>query len=190
MTIAGSQFEEDARLVSRVASGDRVAYAALVRLYAPRFVAVAVRLMGDQALAEDMVQDAFIKLWTKAGDFDPLKARFTTWFHRILVNRCLDEKRKRRPDQLDEGYDAPSDQLGADDVLAEGDRTARLKAALAELPERQAAAMVLTYLEGHSNQDAAVILDIGVKALESLLVRARRTLKQVLADDKAELLSN
>ena len=172
--------DDDADLVSRVAQGDRTAYAVLVRVYAPRFLAVASRIMGDRAQAEDMVQDAFIKLWTKAGDFDPSKARFTTWFHRILVNRCLDEKRKRRPDQLAEGFDMPSHEKTAEERVADGHRARAIQQALLTLPVRQATAIVLTYTEGYSNQTAADMMGVGVKALESLLVRGRKTLKDQL----------
>lgn len=177
----------DEALMARIGSGDRTAYAVLVRRYSLRYRALAYRFMGDMEQAEDIVQEAFIKLWTHAASFDADRARFTTWFHRIVVNRCLDEKRRVRPVALPEGYDAEDPSAGAEAQLAESDDQASIKAALADLPERQRTAVTLSYFDDMSNQEAADVMELKLKAYESLLVRARANMRQRLTADKDRL---
>ncbi|MCJ9429901.1 sigma-70 family RNA polymerase sigma factor [Kordiimonas marina] len=177
----------DEALVRRVAEGDRTAYAMLVRRHGLRFRALAYRMLGAVDLAEDAVQDSFVKLWTHAARFDPEKARFTTWFHRIVVNRCLDEKRKVTPVALPEGYDAPDPAAGAEAELADQGDQATVRAALQALPDRQRMAVALSYFDGLSNKEAAEVMDLKMKAFESLLVRARTNLKQQLMAEKDRL---
>ena len=180
---------DDETLVSRVASGDRTAYAALVHRHGLRYRALACRFVSDVALAEDLVQDAFVKLWTHADRFDADKAKFTTWFHRIVVNRCLDEKRKRRPEPLPEGFDLPDSTPSVEARMAADDNSGDLARALAALPERQRTAVTLSYLDGLSNKQAAEVLDMNIKAFESLLVRARAKLRAELAGKAPQLFS-
>lgn len=180
---------DDETLVACVAAADRGAYAVLVHRHASRYRALAFRMMGDMAMAEDIVQEAFVKLWTHASRFDAGKARFTTWFHRIVVNRCLDEKRKRRVDPLPEGYDAADDAATVEETMAEGGASQSLKVAVGMLPERQKVAVTLCYFDGLSNQDAADVMELNIKAFESLLVRARAKLRDLLAGEKQDLFS-
>jgi len=179
----------DEELVTRVAKGDKKAFCLLAGRHGNRFRAVAYRFVGDIALAEDLVQEAFIKLWTHAARFDSDKAKFTTWFHRIVVNRCLDEKRKRKPEALPEGYDAPDISAGADAKIESDAVNARLKTALDGLSGRQRTAVTLSYFNGLSNQEAADVMELKIKAYESLLVRSRANMRKMLMTDKADLLS-
>ena len=148
-----------------------------------------MRTCKDQALAEEMVQEAFVKLWTRPAAFNAKKARFTTWFHRVVVNRCLDELRKKKPDALPEDFDAADDRPGADADMESKSSKAVLMAALNRLSDRQKSALSLSYLDGYSNLEAAEIMELNLKAYESLLVRARAKMREELKADKADLLS-
>lgn len=180
---------KDEELVTRISGGDKHAFRALAQRHGGRFRALAYRFTDDMALAEDIVQETFVKLWTHAGRFDGAKAKFTTWFHRIVVNRCLDEKRKRRLEILPEGYDEPDGSPLADKKLETDSTTARLHAALKGLSERQRTAVTLSYLNGLSNQEAADAMELNIKAYESLLVRSRAKMRQMLMTEKSDLLA-
>ncbi|WP_308910994.1 sigma-70 family RNA polymerase sigma factor [Pseudokordiimonas caeni] len=172
----------DDRLIAEVAAGSPAAYAVLVDRWAVKCRALAFRMTRDMALAEDMVQDVFVKVWTRAGQFDAGKAKFGTWLYRMVVNRCLDEARRRKPDALPEDYDAPDDAMNAEDLMADASERQRIRDAVATLPERQQTAVVLTYFEELTNQEAADVMEIHVKAFESLLVRARKSLKALMEE--------
>lgn len=165
----------------RVAAGDRAAFRQLMECHQRPIGTYAQRMLGDRALAEDVVQETFLRLWSRAGRFRPESARLTTWLHNIAHNLCIDRHRAAArlafTDQPPESAapDAdPEAQRGADEA-GEG-----VRRALAALPERQRSALLLCHYQGLSNRDAAQILDVSVDALESLLARARRTLKKQL----------
>ncbi len=179
---------DDAGLMARIADGDAQAFDRLVERHASRSLALAERLLGDRAEAEDMVQEALTKVWLEPSKFAPARARFSTWFYRVVTNRCLDQRRRRRPEGLPENFDAADPAPGAETQLAAADRRRLTAAAIDALPERQRTAVTLCYLHGLSNAEAAQILDMKVKALESLLVRARTKLKQQLAPVRAALM--
>jgi RNA polymerase sigma-70 factor (ECF subfamily) len=179
--------ESDAALTARAAAGDGLAYAALVKRHLPRVFAVTRRMLGNEAAAEDAAQEALLRLWTHAGSYDPSKALLSTWLTRIATNLCLDRLRKRQEEQWDDSYDAP---LPADQEKAIGDRQLadRVDAALRALPERQRLALVLCHYEDLSMAEAASAMETSVEAVESLLSRARRRLKQLLASEWRSLL--
>ncbi len=180
---------DDETLVTHVAAADRGAYAVLVHRHGLRYRALAYRMMGDMAQAEDLVQEAFVKLWTHADRFDAKKAKFTTWFHRIVVNRCLDEKRKRTPDPLPEGFDQQDEADNAEETMVTESANRAMRAAVSNLPERQRVAVTLSYFDGLSNIEAAEVMDLKLKAYESLLVRARAKLRDELEGSKSGLLA-
>jgi len=180
---------DDETLVTHVAAADRGAYAVLVHRHGLRYRALAYRMLGDMALAEDLVQEAFVKLWTHADRFDAKKAKFTTWFHRIVVNRCLDEKRKRTPDPLPEGFDQQDEADNAEDIMVTDGANNVLRNAVSNLPERQRVAVTLSYFDGLSNIEAAEVMDLKLKAYESLLMRARAKLRDELEGSKNGLLA-
>ena len=179
----------DEVLVSLISEGDKKAFAVIARRHGGRFRALAFRFVGDMALAEDLVQEAFVKLWTHADRFNSSKAKFTTWFHRIIVNRCLDEKRKRTLDALPDGFDQPDDTPRADVQIGNNAAAARLNVVLKKLSERQRIAVTLSYLEELSNQEAAEVMGLKLKAFESLLLRSRANMRKMLIADKTDLLS-
>jgi len=168
----------DEALVARVAMEDATAFAELVRRHADRYIAMAERMLGERTEAEDALQDAFSRLWMHAGRFDPAAARFTTWFYRVVANACTDRLRRRgRTRPLPENWDMPDGAPGAEAGLAKAQAAMAVRRALDRLPARQRLAIILCYYEGVTNKEAAVVLGVSVKALESLLVRARRRLR-------------
>jgi len=179
----------DEELVALVSTGDKEAFRVLARRHGGRFRALAYRFTADMALAEDLVQEAFVKLWTGANRFDATRAKFTTWFHRIVINKCLDQKRKRTFTALPEGYDVEDRSPIADRVLENAAVTRRLEAVLGSLSGRQYTAVTLSYFEGLTNREAADVMELNIKAYESLLLRSRATMRKRLAVDKNDLLS-
>jgi len=173
--------DDDALLVARVGEGDIAAYRALVGRYAAKLSRFAERLLRDRAEAEDVVQETFMRLWQHARDYSP-KARVTTWLHRITHNLAVDRLRARgRTRQLVDEDEMPESARQAT-LIDEKRRVLALDQALAGLPERQATAIVLVHLHGLSGAEAAEVLGVGAEAVESLLARGRRALKDALAE--------
>jgi RNA polymerase sigma factor (sigma-70 family) len=176
--------DPDEALLSRVAAGDAAAVRALVGRKLPRLLALAGRMLGDPREAEDVAQEAFVRIWRQASRWQPGAAKFDTWLHRVALNLCYDRLRRRRetayadpPDRPDEGP-APDRGLEAHDV---GRRVVR---AMAALPDRQREAVTLCHYQELGNIEAAAIMGVSVEALESLLARGRRALRAALADLK------
>lgn len=173
---------DDDRLMARVAGGDRAAYAALVTLHLDRVLAVARRVLGSRSDAEDVAQEVFLRVWTRAAEWRPGRARLSTWLYRVTVNLCIDRQRQRPAHRgIEEAAERPDPAAGAEETLAARQRQKLVEQAVAELPERQRSAVALCYTAGLSNAAAAEALDVSVGALESLLVRAKRTLRARLA---------
>jgi len=174
------QDASDEDLVALIGGGDRRAYHILVERHGRRVLGLARRMMRNLAEAEDVSQDAFLRVWQKAGEWQPRGARFTTWLYRVVVNLCLDRKRRPTMAPIEAAGDPADTRPDAETSLAKSQRDRQVAAALQVLPERQRAALVLSYYEGLSNAEAAGVLELSVSALESLLVRARRALRQEL----------
>jgi RNA polymerase sigma-70 factor (ECF subfamily) len=169
----------DPVLMVRVGEGDAGAYRELVQRHGTRLQHYARRLLGDGDEAEDVVQETFLRLWQRPSAYSP-EARLTTWLHRIAHNLAVDRLRARgRWQALDDEEQVP---ISASQLrhIAEQERKQSLDAALGRLPERQRAALVLVHLHELSGKEAAAVLDIGEEALESLLSRGRRALRQML----------
>lgn len=170
----------DIVLMEQVAAGDASAFDRLARRHARRALAVAQRITGNGSEAEDLIQEALVKVWTNAGQFDAARGRFTTWFYRIVTNLCLDQRRRRVMPALGDA-DQPVDPTPGPHARLEGRQIARaIGDAIASLPDRQRVAVSLCYYEDMACAEAAEVLGISVAAMEGLLVRGRRTLRDKL----------
>ncbi len=171
----------DEELMGRVGEGDHAAYATLVDRHLGRCVGFSRRMLGNRHEAEEVAQEAFLRVWKHAPTWRHDGAKFTTWLYRVVVNLGID--RKRRPVQAPlEAAGDPADPNEDVALSAErSDQGRHVAAAMADLPERQRTALVLCYHEEMSNAEAAAVMGLSVKAVESLLVRARRTLRERVA---------
>lgn len=174
----------DDELVALVAKGNEAACRLLVDRHLSRMIAVARRMMGNQADAEEVAQEVFLRVWTHAARWEPGRAQFTTWLHRVATNLCLDRLRRRTMDDIDSIPEPVSDDPTPDVLLEQQQLADRVEIAMQALPARQRAAVTLTHFQGLTNIEAAETLEISVEAVESLLGRARRALRDSLATEK------
>jgi len=178
---------DDASLLARYAGGDQAAARLLTARHAPRVFAVARRMLGEQAEAEDVTQETMLRLWRIAPEWQPGEAALGTWLYRVAANLCIDRLRRRREIASDSLPERADEAPGALAQIEADDRAAALHRALRALPDRQRLAIVLRHLEERSNPEIAEILDTSVEAVESLLGRARRELAARLAPRREEL---
>ena len=172
------QIPNDCELMAQISSGDQAAFGVLVRRHTQKFYALAYRMLSNKAQAEDVVQDCFLKIWKNPSLWDPnRKAKFTTWFYRMVVNLSLDYNKKKKATGMPENYEVADTANQSEDLIRK-EQKEMLEKSLEELPERQRIAINLCFYESVSNKEAAEILDINIKALESLLMRAKTTLKK------------
>ncbi|MFV2002853.1 MAG: RNA polymerase sigma factor [Paracoccaceae bacterium] len=177
----------DEALLVAYGNGDREAARALTLRLTPRLLGYATRLLGDRAEAEDVAQEAMLRLWRIAGEWRQNEAKITTWLYRVVSNLCTDRLRRRRTIGLDKIEEPTSDAPSVQENMLTAQRHAALSQALLGLPERQRQAVVLRHIEGVSNPDIAAVMDISVEAVESLTARAKRALAQALAGRRQEL---
>lgn len=171
----------DEVLLERLAEGSHPAFQLLVERHAERFYRLAWRYLSQREEAEDAVQEAFLKLWERPEIWCPGgDAKFTTWFYRVVANLCMDRQRKQRTLPLPEGFDLADSAASQEENAIAGQAEAQLEAAIRALPERQQMALNLCFYEGISNKEAAEIMQVNLKALESLIMRAKNTLKEKL----------
>ncbi len=177
----------DDALLALYATGDREAARLLGLRFTPIALRVAQRMLKDPAEAEDVAQEAMLRLWRMAPGWQPGAAKVSTWLYRVVANLCTDRLRKRRTVPLD-GVPEPEDGVpGVAERMIEADRAAALQEALAALPVRQRQAVILRHLEGVSNPEIAEVMEIGVEAVESLVARGKRGLVAALSGRRAEL---
>jgi len=170
------QNTSDEELMEMLKAGNKArgeAFATLVRRHTRYFYNVAYRIVLEKETSEDIVQKAFLKIWEKPDLWSGDKAKFKTWFYRIVCNLAIDDRRRLRPVELD--FDVVDEREEKDS----GEQK-ELYTALKSIPARQRAAIMLVYFEEKKQIDAAKILGVGVKALESLLSRGKKQLQQSL----------
>lgn len=186
-SLAMSGTDSDEALLLRYGAGDVTAARLLVARLAPPVLRLAQRLLQDRAEAEDVTQEAMLRLWRIAPVWQPGAALPSTWLHRVAMNLATDRLRRRRGVGLDTIEEPDDPAPSAVDGMIEGDRRRALDEALALLPDRQRAAVVLRHLEGLTNPEIAVQLGIGVEAVESLTARGKRRLAQLLEGRREDL---
>ena len=178
----------DDALMVLFANGDRLAAQELTSRLAPRVLAQAYRVLGDRAEAEDVSQEAMLRLWRQAADWRQGEAKVSTWLYQVAGNLCTDRLRKRRPQAPEDAAAELADTaLGAEARMQQGARARALHGALQELPDRQRQAVVLRHLEELPNPEIAHIMGVGVEAVESLISRGKRQLVGLLGKRKQDL---
>ena len=193
MTIAENNALSDEELMGRVAGSDAQAFEILVRRHQRRILNLIYRSIGDRIQAEDVAQEVFLRVWRAADGYEP-KAKFTTWVYRIAVNLCLDAMKSAHHKQAFIHPDTGSEEQGENNEFLYGcDRAGSpeehllaaeasrgIFATLQSLPANQRLAVILKKFDGLSYDEISRILGCSKSAVESLLVRAKRTLRDKL----------
>jgi RNA polymerase sigma-70 factor (ECF subfamily) len=172
--------DDDEDLINRLAANDEAAFRQLVERHIDRAFAIALRILGSRADAEDVVQDSMLKVWTHRGQWQHGRAKFSTWLYRVVTNRCIDLYRQPRTDNVDavpEPIDTRPDVVS---TMHRDEVTQMLESAMQRLPEQQRVAVILSYQENMSNGEIAEVMDTTVAAVESLLKRGRQQLRELL----------
>ena len=177
------QLPSDEDLVRRVAEGDQQAFTRLLGRHLNAIHHYLFRLTGSRADSDDLAQETFLALWRKARMYRPGRVQFSTWLHRVAHNLCMDHLRKTARGAEWELTEAPDPGANPEADRHQAEDRARLHHALGRLPANQRDAILLCHQQGLSNRDAAIVLGIGVRAVESLLARARRTLRRELQEE-------
>ncbi|MEM8591814.1 MAG: RNA polymerase sigma factor [Pseudomonadota bacterium] len=183
---AMSEVSDEALLVL-YANGDATAARSLSVRLAPRILGHAYRMLNDRAEAEDVTQEALMRLWKIAPDWRQGEAKVTTWLYRVTANLCTDRLRKVRHSDIEDAPEVADGAPSADQTLIAKARAEALNDALAGLSDRQRQAVVLRHIEGLQNPEIAEIMDISVEAVESLTARGKRALAGALGKRRAEL---
>ncbi len=177
----------DEALLALYAEGDQASARALMLRHAPRILALATRMLKDRTEAEDVTQEAMLRLWKIAPDWRNGEAKVSTWLYRVASNLCTDRLRKKRGIGLDQAPEVADDSPGAEEQMIQADRGKALDIAMGRLPERQRLALTLRHFQELSNPEIAEVLETSVEAVESLLSRGRRALAKDLQKHRPAL---
>ena len=180
-------FDEDSELLDKLAIGDEVAFRMLVERHIDRAYAIALRIVGNAADAEDVVQDTMLKIWSHRGRWQHGRAKFSTWLYRVISNRCIDLRRKPRNENVETVPEVADGQPGAVEIIERNELNGMLELAMQRLPEQQRIAVIFSYHENMSNGEIAQVMDTTVAAVESLLKRGRQQLRQLLRKHERDI---
>lgn len=186
--VAGENDEDERFLLAAAAGGDLSAFRALVDKHLPGIERLARRILGNEADAGDVAQETMLRLWQSGSNIDVAAGGVKPWLNRVAVNLCIDRTRAAKRlvvvEELPETAVPPEQEKG----LAERDLGRRMAAALDTLPERQRVALTLFHYEGFTQAAIAALMGLSEDAVESLMARARRTLKDRLSGEWRQLL--
>lgn len=166
--------------MARVQRRDQEAFTRLLDRHLQSLQRFLLRTIGNAADADEVAQEAFLRIWSHARQWQPDRVKFTTWLYRIARNHAIDRHRKRRESTGEDLNEIVDDAPDTAQTIDAERRQRMLRAAIERLPERQRTALTLCHFDGLSNSDAADVLEVTVEALESLLSRARKSLKAAL----------
>lgn len=178
--------DEDAAMLARIAAGEERAFTMYVSRHLERVHAIALRYTGKPDDAQDIAQETFLRVWRGAAKFVAGEASPNAWLSRIAINLCHDwhrAKRRRAWLPFADHFDPPSPEPGPEQIAADRAELGAVREAIAELPERQRSALILTVLAGHSTKEASGILGISPGAVEQAVFRARSALRAQFADE-------
>jgi RNA polymerase sigma-70 factor (ECF subfamily) len=185
-----SQGDPDAELLAGYARGEAAAARELSARLSPLVYRLALRLLQDSAAAEDVTQEAMLRLWRVAPEWRMGEARVSTWLYAVALNLCRDrlrQGRRREASPLDETGEPADPAPGIAERMQAQSRSEALHAALSTLPERQREAVTLRHIEELSNPEIAAIMGLTVEAVESLVARGKRGLANALSGRREEL---
>ncbi|MGE4280253.1 MAG: RNA polymerase sigma factor [Magnetospirillum sp.] len=171
---------DDEALLARMKQDDAGAYRLLVERHVDRAYAIALRVLGNRADAEDVAQECLVKVWTHRQNWQDGKAKFSTWLYRVVVNRCIDLRRRPTNDCLDDVPEPMDDEADSVTSIHRGQVYGKLNDAMGRLPEQQRLALTLSYFDDLGNAEIAEIMQTTVSAVESLLKRGRQALRDKL----------
>ena len=176
---------DERRLIARAQSGDTAAFRTLVERHQARAHALALRILHSPSDAEEVAQDAFVRVWTALPGFRG-ESTFATWLHRIVARRAFDRvqvlKNRRARERPDEGLPEPAAPAADEDAL----RAAKLQILIAGLTAAQRAAVTLYYYEGRSVEDVAHVLGMPENTVKTHLLRARAALRAAWAHEMGD----
>jgi len=173
------QDADDTALVRRCLDGDTGAFNAIVERYQRVLFTVALRFLGDRDAAADAAQNAFVRAFEKLDTFDPGR-RFFSWIYRIVINECLNAKRRERPtDPIPETLPGGSDPF---ELLDAAERRQRVQAAIMALSAEYRAVIVLRHFAGLSYDEIADAVGVATGVVKSRLYTARQRLGQMLLE--------
>jgi RNA polymerase sigma-70 factor (ECF subfamily) len=172
--------DADADLMVRVAEGDLSAFEELVRRNQAGAWGLAWRFLGDAAEAQDIVQEAFLRVYKAAPRYRPT-AKFRTYLYQIVTRLCLDREAKKRTQYMEILPSAPDSSYDPETLAVTGQRAEAVRRSLAALPARQRVAITLRHYEGLTYEEIAAALEVSSKAVDALLQRAREALRRELA---------
>ncbi len=177
----------DRALMARIVTRDAQAFAQLSERHATIALALAHRIVRNSADAEDVVQDSLTRLWIFADRWNPEAARFSSWFYRIVSNQAISRLRRKTTESIDTIAEPTDATPGPHDQLAGREIGKAILTAMGRLPDRQRAAIALCYDQGLSCAEAAAAMDVSIGTMESLLFRARRSLREWLSGISGDL---
>lgn len=186
--VGPDEAEDEAALVARVAVGEAEAFRALVDRHLPTVLAIARRMLRDDAEAEDVAQETLLRLWRNAARLELGEGGVRPWLRRVAANLCIDRVRAQRNTSLGDALPEEAEPASQMKTLAERELGRRVDVALKALPERQRLALTLFHYEGMSQIEVGEAMGISDEAVESLLARARRALKASLKEEWQGLL--